>query len=620
MNTPEDKKLDRRDMAWTALDHDDRAPDESIDDVSANAPSLEADEEPHSDAPVSPEVQMETLRRLLLEPEQYQLLNLRRNLEQLRNEKQDFGARQISDVLPEAVVMRMNADGKLAKALAPTVEETLRVSVERDPQPIADAIYPVILPAIRKAIADALESTLAAVNRTVERGFSAQGWRWRFEAWRSGQTYAEVALRHTLVYRVEQLFLIDRITGLPLRHVVAESVEAQDSALVSSMLTAIQDFVQTSFVQSGNERLDGLKMGELNVLIEEGPKAVLAAVVRGVPGPELRTVLKDVIDGIHLEYSGQLTLFDGDTAPFEGTEYILGQALVAQFQERRRKTSPAVWIVLSIVLLLAAAYLFFFIRDTLRWNDFIDRTEAEPGLVVVDEGRTWGGWQVKGLRDPLATVPAVLLDSAQVDADDVQQRWYDYRSLDAPLVLRRAEVTLAPPPGVTLHYQNGRIVASGTAPLAWRETARTRSVGLTDVMGYEDAALQLSEAAQFETARQAIASTEFRFEGGTLTMTSDASVVDALAEHVREVLSLGEVLGRDVQVGIVGHASTEGAVARNQQLKLSRAQVVRNSLINAGLPAARLVARASDADPVEATEAERQRNRRVTFEVQERVD
>ncbi|MEM1094388.1 MAG: OmpA family protein [Bacteroidota bacterium] len=611
MDEPRGAKLDRREMAWTALDSDEAAPSEDATDQTG------AEE---SDAPASPEAQMEALRRLLLEPEQYQLLTLRRNLEQLRNEKSDFGAQQVSDVLPEAVVMRMSADGKLAKALAPTVEETLRVSVERDPQPIADAIYPVILPAIRKAIADALESTLAAVNRTVERGFSAQGWRWRFEAWRSGQSYAEIALRHTLVYRVEQLFLIDRITGLPLRHVVAESVEAQDSALVSGMLTAIQDFVQTSFVQGGNERLDGLKMGELNVLIEEGPKAVLAAVVRGVPGPELRPVLKDVIDAIHLEYSGPLTLFDGDTAPFEGTEYILGQALVAQFQERKRKTSPAVWIILAIVLLLLAVYLFFFVRDTLRWNDFIDRAEAEPGLVVVDDGRTWGGWAVKGLRDPLAVAPTVLLDSARVHPDDVKASWYEYRSLDPPLVLRRAEAALQPPPGVTLRLQEGRLVASGTAPLAWQQAAQLRAAGLTDVTAYDDSALQMTEAAQFNELRQAISSTEFRFEGGTLAITSDPDAVAALVQQARDVLRLGDVLGRDVRVVIVGHASTEGAAATNRRLKLSRAQVVRNRLINAGIPANRLTARPSAADPVEATESERQRNRRVTFEVEERTE
>lgn len=613
MDEPRGAKLDRREMAWTALDSDEATPPE-------DAADLPEQVDGETDALASPDAQMDALRRLLLEPEQYQLLTLRRNIEQLRNEKSDFGAQQVSDVLPEAVVMRMSADGKLAKALAPTVEETLRVSVERDPQPIADAIYPVILPAIRKAIADALESTLAAVNRTVERGFSAQGWRWRFEAWRSGQSYAEVALRHTLVYRVEQLFLIDRITGLPLRHVVAESVEAQDSALVSGMLTAIQDFVQASFVQGGNERLDGLKMGELNVLIEEGPKAVLAAVVRGVPGPELRTVLKDVIDAIHLEYSGQLTLFDGDTTPFEGTEYILGQALVAQFQERKRKMSPATWIILTLLLLLLAVFLFFFIRDTLRWNDFIDRAEAEPGLVVVDEGRTWGGWAVKGLRDPLTLPPTVLLDSARVDPTDVEALWYDYRSLDAPLVLRRAEAALQPPPGVTLRLQDGRLTASGTAPLAWQQAARARAATLADVTDYEDSPLQLTEAVQFAEAQRAIAATEFRFEGGTLSLTSDPAAVDALAQHVRDLLRLGDVIGRDVQVAAIGQASTEGSKARNQRLKLSRAQVVRNRLINAGIPADRLTARPSAEDPVEATEADRERNRRVTFEVEERTE
>ena len=58
-----------------------------------------------------------------------------------------------------------------------------------------------------------------------------------------GNTFAEVVLRHTLVYQVEHAFLIHGHTGLLIAHAAAENATSQDPQLVSSMLTAIQDFI-----------------------------------------------------------------------------------------------------------------------------------------------------------------------------------------------------------------------------------------------------------------------------------------------------------------------------------------------------------------------------------------
>ncbi len=48
------------------------------------------------------------------------------------------------------------AGRQLVRALAPTVESALGESVRRNPRPIATAIFPVLGPSIRKAIAEAL--------------------------------------------------------------------------------------------------------------------------------------------------------------------------------------------------------------------------------------------------------------------------------------------------------------------------------------------------------------------------------------------------------------------------------------------------------------------------------
>ena len=75
---------------------------------------------------------------------------------------------------------------------------------------------------------------------------------------------------HSLLFSVEQVFLIHRETGLVLSHVVAPRVATQDPSLVSGMLSAIQQFVKDSFEsQRGDNTLDFLEVGELEVWIEK---------------------------------------------------------------------------------------------------------------------------------------------------------------------------------------------------------------------------------------------------------------------------------------------------------------------------------------------------------------
>ena len=137
-------------------------------------------------------------------------------------------------------------------------------------------------PAIRKAIAETLAGLVASINSTIEHSLSPHGLRWRLEAWRTGVPYAQIVLKHALIYRVEQVFLIHAETGLLLAHAWAPELKASDPELISGMLTAIRDFVVDSF--SREREAGGLRrfsVGELTVMVEQGPRAVLAAVVRG---------------------------------------------------------------------------------------------------------------------------------------------------------------------------------------------------------------------------------------------------------------------------------------------------------------------------------------------------
>ena len=122
-------------------------------------------------------------------------------------------------VLPAAFTLAATQDDRLGQVLAPTVERATQASIRKNPGTMVDILYPVMGPAIRKAIAETLDGTLQSLNQALKYSLSWRGLKWRIEAWRSGSTFADVVLRHTAVFRVEHLFLVHRKTGLLLAHV-----------------------------------------------------------------------------------------------------------------------------------------------------------------------------------------------------------------------------------------------------------------------------------------------------------------------------------------------------------------------------------------------------------------
>lgn len=142
--------------------------------------------------------------------------------------------------------------------------------------------------------------------------------------------FAEVVRLRPPVFRVEQVFLIHRQTGLLLLHVAADPTTIRDPDLISGMLIAIQDFVQDSFRVSTDEGAETIQIGELTVWIEKDQLEVLAAVVRGNPPQTVRRLLQDTLATIRLEHANALINFKGDVRPFETSRSHLETCLLTQ--------------------------------------------------------------------------------------------------------------------------------------------------------------------------------------------------------------------------------------------------------------------------------------------------
>ena len=421
-----------------------------------------------SPPPRKPPDELSELRRLISRPEQEKLRALRERLDD-----KEVRAHEIASVLPEAITLTDRPED-LSRALRPAVEGSVRASVEKRPQFLIDALHPLIGSIVRRSIAESFRTLLQSLNQTLERSFSWQGLKWRFEALRTGKSFSEVVMLRSLVYRVEEIFLIHRETGLSLLHLTGETSAQQDPEMIAAMSSAIQDFARDSFKTGKDEGLDEFRIGELEVWIAPGRYAYLAAAIRGTPPRELRTCLEEAIESIHILRASDLRNFDGDSSPFDSLRPELEPCLRAQYHAKKTSAGHRrAWLALAAGTGLIVAGLIVGIEKQRRWNDFVRRLNASPGVAVTQANKHWfTRSRIAGLRDPAIADPAAIARAAGVNPDKLRFEWKDYMALDDASLLRRFTKRFGKPAGANISLTNGMLALSGQAPYEWLQYVR----------------------------------------------------------------------------------------------------------------------------------------------------
>lgn len=495
------------------------------------------------------------LRELIVGPEQRQLARLRERLDDPALRAED-----ISQIVAEAITIRSKRDRGMLRTLQPMIEESLRLSVERDPKFIADALYPIIGQAVRKAVAHALRGMVESLNYVLERSFSWDSLMWRMEALRTGRSFAEIALMRSLRFRVEEVFLIHRETGLLLAHVAAKGAVTQDADLVSGMLTAVQDFVRDSFTPGKSEELETMQVGEYTVWVLHGPLALIAGVVSGAAPPDLRNIFQRTLERVHADFGTQLQEFSGDAGVLNDVRPLL-QACLLGSQSKVKKSYRWVWPVTALVLIIGAVA-FFYVRQQMRWNRYVDRLHQEPGIILASEERHWNSFNVVGLRDPLAVDPELLLLRYKLDPDKVTSRWEPYSSLDPVYATARRMLTI-------------------------------------------------KDSIEQQVIRFAVASSKLD--------PSEVAKIDVLAAQVsflrRQAVAMN---APKITISITGHTDRSGQEAANALLSQRRAEEVRKALVDRGVPAEMFIVQGVGASrPAGQTDSFLDDlNRRVTLHVE----
>lgn len=515
--------------------------------------------------PASPDPPLAELRAILLGPDRLVWESMRQRLDNPSRRAED-----VASVLAEAVRLRSKgaSDIKLRRALQPLLEEALQLSVQSNPRMLADALFPIFGKAIRKAITAELDGMLQSLTQTLEQSFSWNSLKWRWESFSTRKPYAEIVVLRSMLYRVEQVFLIHRGSGLLLQHVAASSLEqaeTKDPEMVSSMLTAIQDFVRDSVSGAGGQALETIRMGEIEVVLAYGPEAILAGFVRGVAPRNLGRVFQDALDAIQQKDAEALHAFSGDTSQFDNCRPQLEACLLGRGKpDRQASTSWGARTLLFglpalLVLALAGSWIYSAAMQR-RFDNFAHRLESQPGILLTHTEKRGSKFYISGLRDPLAADPVSLLP-AGLSSNRVELRWEEYHSL---------------------------------AP---RFAAQRRLAELKDAVQ--------KRAFRFMTARADIPP-EQRF------------LLEDVGSQIISLIQAGAALGHNIQIQVRGNHDPVGTEQMNAALSRSRAENVRAALITLGVPAASLIAMPEDPDKQTCSavqEEERMFCRSATFRV-----
>lgn len=393
------------------------------------------------------EADIELLRSILLEPQAIKLSDLKDRLTALEDRLGNTNQRtaDTSEVLAEAVASRRLADDKLGLALKPIVVDQFRMTSREEPELMAEALFPILGPAVRKMIVNIISPD----KKNQQRG-----------------------------YRVEQLFVMDKATGLPVCHVASELAATQDADMVSGMLSAIQSFVHEAFETDELDGLNTLRLGELSVWIEWGPHALLAAVVRGVPPKNLRDAMEIKIEQIHAGFNAQLQSYEGDASVFEPLKPDLLEFLDSHDGSLKNRLKNLPTKTKKNLTIFGLAFVLFFvwfvqgIYLSARWAEFVAKVESEPGIIVTEQIGSRGNYKLSGLRDPLAADLAYLLDQSSFDPKNIEFNFEPYQAIDANFILIRAKKLLRPPKTIGLDFQGSSLLVSGVANSEWIEEAR----------------------------------------------------------------------------------------------------------------------------------------------------
>jgi outer membrane protein OmpA-like peptidoglycan-associated protein len=536
--------------------------------------------------------ELEKLRRIILG-----------NDDQLITDAVNKKARDIvSNVLTEAFHDRQKKDDSIKKVLLPIVENSVEHSVTHHSDRLISSLYPLMGSLVRKSVGAFLTSFIERTNQLIEHSFTIKGLSWRFKAWQAGVSFTQYVVSQTYNYRVEHIFLIHQETGLLLKAVNLDQQSQNDAELISSMLTAINDFVGDSFRLDENgvkEQLQTVSTDSFNLLIKPGPSAIIVAAVTGTPPQAVNEQLQLTLEEVHRLYQQEFNQFNGDNAPFEHVDSQLNDCLLTEEKSDHASSKKKPWFV----WLIMALTIMFLALKTLNWykldklHQQIMAIDHQAGIVVKQlDVHSKQRIFLDLMRDPSALSVENWFKIQKIPFENVVLNERRYYSLSPEIITKRAEAVLESYPEITFDWQNKKLNLYGQLDHTKHQqlTSKLIEIGLqkNDLNVNELSLTSSSLLAESNSINQQvfkdlvgkISTLQLSFDSGDAhvkpSMSDDLLMLKQQFTHLN---SLAKQLNKNVGLIIMGCSDNTGNVVTNNALSLKRAENTALALTKLGL-------------------------------------
>lgn len=509
----------------------------------------------------------------------------------------------VGEVFTEALHDRQKKDGSVNKVLLPIVEDAVEDSVVHNSDRLVNSLYPLMGSLVRKSVTAFLTDFMEKTNQLIDSSLTFKGLTWRIKAWQAGVKFSQYVASQTFVYRVEHVFLIHRETGLLLNSVNFNSTAKSDADLISSMLTAINDFVGDSFLDNEDglkEQLETVTTDNFTLLIKPGPNALVVAAVTGKPPQKVSDKLQIILESIHSLYANELIQFNGDNEAFVTAENLLRDCLLAEQKTPEPKNKKTPWFAWLAVLALMILTGFQAVKwwENQALTDKLMTLDNKPGVVINHiDVQSNNKVELDILRDPDAILVSDWLEENSLTIEQLSLTERLYHSLDSDILNIRAQRVLLEYPELNMVWNKDILHLSGTLTVLKAEKlVNTLAVAgftvginliITDIKptSVSEAISDKAIKAQiFKDLVGRIATIQLEFPVASADVTPNMELtLQQLYQYFHQLNQLADELDVSVGLVVIGCSDNSGSTAKNTLLSRQRAQNTGNGLNLLGL-------------------------------------
>lgn len=333
---------------------------------------------------------LEALKKILLQEDQLKLKRLETEIARLQKQIADKESLiasldpVIADLLERKIA---NSKDEMAAALAPIMSDAIKRQIADARDEVVDALYPIIGKIIRKSVAEAMKKLVDTINQKIDQALRRSLFKKRIQSKITGVPEGELLLKEAMPFKIEEVFLIHKESGLLLSHVSSRQAEVKvDEDLIGGMLTAIRNFVSEAFETDKTQDLNEIRYGDSKILVDVGHHSYLAIVMSGVEPDRFKDDILNLSRKIHKRYSKPLRLFDGDITQFGEMTRSL-KNFIQKYDRKPEATRPPKAKPYFLYLLLSGLLICLIILGINRIPSYLASRSAQEQIPTVSELR-----------------------------------------------------------------------------------------------------------------------------------------------------------------------------------------------------------------------------------------